>query len=120
MKIVVPTNGNALDSVICKSFGRAKHFLVVDLETSEFDVVENTQNYEASQGAGIQSAQSAIKAGADTIITVHCGPKAYKVLLESGVKIYEGAEETVIANVEEFKNGTLGIMKCANVESHWV
>lgn len=120
MKIVVPTNGNDLDSVICKSFGRAKRFLVVDLETSEFDVVENTQNYEASQGAGIQSAQSAIKAGADTIITVHCGPKAYKVLLESGVKIYEGAEGTVIANVEEYKHGTLGIMKCANVESHWV
>lgn len=120
MKIIVPTNGNDLNSTICKSFGRAKRFLVVDLETSEFNIVENTQNYEAAQGAGIQSAQSAVKAGADTIITMHCGPKAYKVLLESGVKIYEGADGTVSANIDEYKNGILGMMKCANVESHWV
>jgi len=120
MKIVIPTNGNDLNSELCKSFGRAKNFLVVDLETSEFEVVENTQNFQASQGAGIQSAQSAVKAGADTIITMHCGPKAYKVLLESGVKVYEGAEGAVGANVEEYKNGTLGIMKCANVEGHWI
>ena len=120
MKIIIPTNGNGLNSEICKSFGRAKNFLVVDLETSEFEVIENTQNFQASQGAGIQSAQSAVKAGADTIITMHCGPKAYKVLLESGVKVYEGADGTVDTNVNEYKKGTLSIMKCANAEGHWV
>ena len=70
MKIVVPTNGDGLDSEMCKSFGRTKRFLVVDAESLKFDTVENTQNMQSAQGAGIQSAQSAVKAGGDIVITM--------------------------------------------------
>lgn len=118
MKIIVPTNGENIDSDICKSFGRTKRFLVIDLDTLDFETVENAQNMQASQGAGIQSAQSAIKAGGDTLITMHCGPKAYRVLTEAGVRVYNGADGTIRKNIEQLKEGTLSIMPCANVEGH--
>lgn len=120
MKIAVPTNGDNLNSKISKSFGRAKRFLVVDSETVEFEIIENTQNLQAEQGAGIQSAQSAIKAGGDTIITLHCGPKAYRVLTESGARVIAGNEGSIRQNIEWFNEGLLSTMNCANKESHWV
>jgi len=120
MKIIIPTNGDNLDSDISKSFGRAKRFLVVDSKSMKFDIVENTQNMQSAQGAGIQSAQSAIKSGGDIVITIHLGPKAYRVLSESGVRLYVGANGSIKQNIEEFQKGTLGAMTNHNVEGHWI
>lgn len=120
MKIAIPTNGDNLESEISKSFGRAKRLLLVDLETLEFEIIDNVQNLQATQGAGIQSAQSAIKSGGDILITMHCGPKAYRVLSESGAKVYIGVAGNIRQNINEFKEGTLGIMTAGNVEGHWV
>ena len=120
MKIAVPTNGDNLDSEINKSFGRAKRFLIIDFDTLAYDVVENTQNMQSSQGAGIQSANSAVKAGADALITMNCGPKAYRVLMESGVRVFAGIDGTIMKNIEKFKSNSLDAMTDANVEGHWV
>lgn len=120
MKTVIPSNGDNLDSDICKSFGRAKRFFIIDNDTLEYEIVENAQNMQSAQGAGIQSAQSAIKAGGDALITMHCGPKAYRVLSESGVRVFIGVDGSIRKNIDEYKEGTLGIMKNSNVEGHWV
>lgn len=120
MKLVVPTDGNDLDALISKSFGRAKNFLIIDLSSSEVSIIENLQNVQSAQGAGIQSAQNAVTSGGDAIITINCGPKAYRVLSESGVKVYKGIDGSVQKNIEEFKKNKLNIMNNANVESHWI
>ncbi len=120
MKIAIPNEGNNMDSMINGSFGRTKNFVIVDSNSKEFTVVENTQNLSAAQGAGIQSAQNIIKAGADLVITMNLGPKAHKVLCGSGVKIYTGKKATVGENLESYLKGELEVMAEANREGHWV
>jgi predicted Fe-Mo cluster-binding NifX family protein len=120
MKIALPVEGNSIDGMMYGSFGRAKSFIIVDSTTFDFQIIENAQNLSAAQGAGIQSAQNVIKAGADVIITMNLGPKAHKVLCGSGTKIYSGKKATVKENIELYLAGELDAMTEANQESHWV
>lgn len=120
MKILMPVNGESLESPINRSFGRTKQFLLIDSETMEFEIIENKQNMTAAQGAGIQSAQTVIKAGAEVVVTTHLGPKAFRVLNEGGVKIFFSDSDTVKENLEQFKSNSLKQMDGANVEGHWV
>lgn len=119
MKIAIPTNGEKTNDQISKSFGRAKNFIIVDADALSFDIVENIQNMESAQGAGIQSAQLIVKSGADILITINCGPKAYKVLSAAGVPVYSGIDGSILENVKEYKSGNLSSLNSANVEGHW-
>jgi len=120
MKIAVPTNGESTKDQISKSFGRAKNFIIVDSDSMDFDILANTQNVDSAQGAGIQAAQMIIKAGADILITLNCGPKAYKVLSTSGMLVYTGVDENILQNVSEYKASKLKSLDDANVDGHWV
>ncbi len=100
-------------------FGRASCFILVDTDTGDFLVVDNTQNLNAGQGAGIQAAQSVAKLKAEAVLTGHCGPKAFRVLNEAGIKIYVGAEGTVQAAVDKLKAGEYTAAGNPDVEGHW-
>lgn len=120
MKVILPIDGDNIESPINNSFGRCKQFIFVETTTNEFSIIENLQNAQAAQGAGIQSAQAVIKSGVDAVISLHLGPKAYRVLFESGIKIYYGVKSTIKENIKKLVNGELEEMHDANVESHWV
>ncbi|MCK5844053.1 MAG: NifB/NifX family molybdenum-iron cluster-binding protein [Victivallales bacterium] len=120
MKIVVTSQGETLDSKVDPRFGRAQKFLVIDTETNEFECVDNAQNLNAAQGAGIQAAQTVCGTDVETLITGNCGPKAFKVLSAADIKVYVGADGTVAEAIEKFKKGELKESAEANVEGHWV
>ncbi len=56
MKVAVTSSGKTLDSPVDPRFGRAAYFLIVDTDSLEFEVVDNTDNINAFKGAGIQAA----------------------------------------------------------------
>jgi predicted Fe-Mo cluster-binding NifX family protein len=58
MKIAFSTSGSDLSAPLDSRFGRAPKFLVYDLESGNFEVIDNQQNLNATQGAGIQSAET--------------------------------------------------------------
>ncbi len=120
MKIAISSTGDSLDSNIDLRFGRACGFIIYDIENDTFNFANNNQNLNAPQGAGIQAAQTVANQNADAVITGHCGPKAFKVLIDAGVKIYTGAEGTVKETVEKFKKGELKEALSADVEGHWI
>ena len=95
MKLVFTTSGENVDSPLDPSFGRARNFLLYDLQTDATEIISNQQNLNAAQGAGIQAAQTIAKAGAKALITGHCGPKAFRVLSAAGVKAYTSNAATV-------------------------
>jgi predicted Fe-Mo cluster-binding NifX family protein len=119
MKVVVTSQGKEMNSEMDPRFGRANCFIVVDTDTGEHQVVDNTQNINAAQGAGIQAAQSVARLKAQAVLTGHCGPKAFRVLNEAGIKIYTGAEGTVQAAVEKLKAGEYKAAGSPDVEGHW-
>ena len=107
MKVAVTTIEPSLDSAIDERFGRAMHFLIVDTETMESDVIDNAVNRNAMQGAGIASAELVTSHGAVAVITGHLGPKAFAALDAAGVKGYGAAGMTARAAIEAFVAGTL-------------
>jgi predicted Fe-Mo cluster-binding NifX family protein len=120
MKIAISSNGKDLDNNIDLRFGRAFGFIVYDLETNEFNFIDNIQNLEASQGAGIQAAQTIVNQEVQALITGHCGPKAFKVLSAAEIEIYIGAQGSVKDVIEEFKDNKLERALSADVEGHWM
>lgn len=121
MKIAITSSGDSLDSSLDLRFGRAAGFILLDTETGSHSWIDNAQNLEAAQGAGIQAAQHVVNAGAKAVITGHTGPKAFKVLKAAGIQVLLAAgANTVAGAIEEWKKGTLTEISEADVEGHWI
>ncbi len=88
MKLAVSIGtGNTLDAKFDGRFGRASGFILWDSEKESSMYIDNSENMNAVHGAGIASAQTVVKAGANLVITGHCGPNAAQVLQSAGVAI---------------------------------
>ena len=120
MKVVVSSTGRTGKDMVHPRFGRAKYFVVVDTESGEELALDNTQNVDAMQGAGVQAAQRVAGLEPAYVITGHCGPKAFAVLRAAGIPVILGAEGTVRVAVERLKRGELEPAGEADVEGHWV
>ena len=118
-RIAFTTSGNDLDAPLDSRFGRAPKFLLYELDGETFTVVDNQQNLNAAQGAGIQSAETVVRLGATVLVTGHCGPKAFRVLHGAGVKIFHTAAPTVAAALAQYREGALTEAQAADVDGHW-
>jgi len=120
MKIAVSSTGDELISEMDPRFGRATYFIVVDPKTLEYEAVENAQNLNLPQGAGIQAAKTIVDNKVDVLISGNCGPKAFDVLNAADIKVVTGAKGRVIDAITQYKNGHLEAVGGPNVEGHWV
>jgi predicted Fe-Mo cluster-binding NifX family protein len=120
MRIAISSQDKDLNANLDPRFGRAAYFIIVDPETMAFEVVENSQNLNLSQGAGIQAGKTIADNKVDVIITGHCGPKAFKVLKGAGAKIMTGAGGKVADAIAQFNSGELETSTEADVDGHWV
>lgn len=120
MKIAFTTSGASLAAPLDRRFGRAPKFLIYDLEQASYEAIDNRQNRDAAQGAGIQSAESVVRSGAEVLVTGHCGPKAFRVLQAAGIKVFNSAANTVAEALQHYWAGELREAQSADVESHWV
>lgn len=120
MKVAVTTTGDNLSAPFDSRFGRAPKFLIYDTETERFLTIDNAQNLNAAQGAGIQAAQAVAGAGVSGVITGHCGPKAFRALKAAGITIYHTEATTVGDALERMKAGKLRPADDADVEGHWL
>lgn len=119
MKVAFTTSGAALNAPLDSRFGRASKFLVYDLDANTFTVIDNAQNLNAAQGAGIQSAETVSRLGVEAVVTGHCGPKAFRVLSAAGIRILNTDTPTVAEALEQYRAGKLTEAKSADVEGHW-
>ena len=119
MHVVVTSQGTSLDDLVDPRFGRASHFVLVDTDSGEFSGHDNAQNLQASQGAGIQAAQTVARLGAEAVLTGHVGPKAFATLRAGKVAIYTGVTGKVREALAKFRAGQLQVAATADVEGHW-
>ena len=119
MIIAVTVQGKDLQGEVDLRFGRAKHFLLVDSETMDFEVVENQQNLSLPQGAGTQAAQNIAVHQPEVLLTGNCGPKAFKTLAAAGIKVVVGVGGRVEDAIRAYLQGEYQPTTEANVEGHW-
>jgi len=87
MKIATSARGAVLSSELDPRFGRAACFVVVDTESGQSSVHDNSQNVQAAQGAGIRAAQDLAKLGVEAVVTGSIGPNAAGVLGAANIKV---------------------------------
>jgi predicted Fe-Mo cluster-binding NifX family protein len=119
MKVVVTAERAAWDGAVDPRFGRAAMFVLVDTTSRELHGIDNSAGISAAQGAGVQAAAAVCRAGAEAIITGHCGPKAFATLAAGGVRVFTGADGTVADAVAKFEAGELTEARFADVAGHW-
>jgi predicted Fe-Mo cluster-binding NifX family protein len=118
MKIAVSAIEPSLDADVDPRFGRCRYLLVIDLDTMQFEAIENTGGM-ASGGAGIATAQMIAGKGVEAVITGNCGPNAYQVLSAAGIKVVTGVSGKVQDAVQSYKSGKLKTSSQPNVGGHF-
>lgn len=119
MKIAVTSMGRDLTSAVDPRFGRAAYILIVDTDTKDFKVIDNTVNVSAFKGAGIQAATMIAEEGAEVLLTGYCGPNAFRTLEAAGIKVGSDISGTVADTVVAFLAGKINYTETANAEGHW-
>ena len=119
MKVAFTTSGDNLNALMDSRFARAQKFLVYDLDTNTFEVIDNQKNFNAVHGAGPQAAETIAKTGARAVITGHCGPNAFRALTVAGIKIYNTSVGTVAEALEKYRSGQIPEVISADVQGHW-
>ena len=119
MRLALSTPGDDIKAPLDSRFGRAPKFLIYDLDSGTWEVVNNQQNLNAAQGAGIQAAETIARLGVEALVTGHCGPKAFRVLTAAGIATYHTDAPTVAAAIEQYRSGKLSEAKSADVQGHW-
>jgi predicted Fe-Mo cluster-binding NifX family protein len=119
MRIAITSIDGTMEGMVDERFGRARTFVVYDLDTGNSETVGNAQQMDLAQGAGIQTAQRVVTLGAKAVISGHVGPKAFSVLQAGGVEVFTASNMTAADAVTHYREGSLSKLTGADVKGHW-
>ena len=105
MKICVPTMGNrGLNEEVGEHFGRVPTYTLVDTETNEVTVIENTSEHMGGSG---YPPEIIAQTGAEAMLCGGLGGRAIMMFEERGIMVYVGASGTVKDAVSMWQAGKL-------------
>lgn len=109
MKIGLTASSEGMDSDLSTVFGRCPYFIIVETDENEIKNSKTVKNTAINQrgGAGISAAQIIGDQGVEVVISGNIGPRAFGVLQQMGVEIYEGSNGSIKENVNNFLKGEL-------------
>jgi predicted Fe-Mo cluster-binding NifX family protein len=118
MKVAVTAAGEGLNSPVDRVFGRARRFLITDGENVE--VLENSQNVNAAQGAGIQAARQMANKSVDILLTGNVGPNAFRALDAVSIRVFQFGGDTLTVRdaLTAWKEGRLQEVKGPTAQGH--
>ncbi len=120
MKIALTVTEKSENAKVDPRFGRCSAFMIFNEESGEKKFIDNSQNLNAPQGAGIQASQNVLKENINVLITGNVGPKAFNLLKDANVKIFIGAEGMSIDDaIKAYKEGKLNEATSATKPGHW-
>jgi len=120
MKVAIAASGEDLNSPVDRVFGRARYFVITDPEETIVEVLENSQNVNAAQGAGIQSARQIANKSVDVVLTGNVGPNAFRALEAVSIKVYQFESDvlTVRDALTAWKEGRLQEVKAPTAKGY--
>ena len=108
-----------MEGMVDERFGRCRKLVIYVPWSNTIEVIDNEANTGLAQGAGIQTAQNVVKAGAHAVISGDFGPKAFEMLRAAGIDVYSVTHITVGEALAQFQEGKLTKLAGADVRSHW-
>jgi len=105
MLIAFTAMENSLESMIDPRFGRAAYYVIVNTDTDEITIHDNSTGINASNGAGTGAAQTLSEYGVKELYTGRVGPKAADVLNTAGIIYHENITGTVQEVLSRIKAG---------------
>jgi predicted Fe-Mo cluster-binding NifX family protein len=108
MKIGISANGKNLEDTISEVFARCPFFIIAEIENGKiksFEAIENKAGL-GRGGAGIFAAKLMAEKDIKAVITKNIGPRAFDVLKQFNIEVYQGEGEIKKA-IEEFIQGKL-------------
>ena len=118
MKIAVSATGPTLDAEVDPRFGRCSYFVIVDVDTMQFEALENSGAM-AGGGAGISAGQMVANGGVQVVLTGNCGPNAYQVLSTAGIQVITGVSGKIRDAIEAYKKGHIQPTSQPTVDAHY-
>ncbi len=106
MKVLISSRGKYMDSMIDPRFGRCRFFIIVKTDSMDFEAFDN-KNAFLKNNAGVNSAGFSLLKVVETVLTGSVGPKAFKILKDSGVRVFTGISGTVLDAIEDYNKGEL-------------
>ena len=106
MKICITAEGDNLESKVDPRFGRCQYFIFYNIDTSQFEAVQN-QNVSGMGGVGVQSGQLIAEKQAEVVLTGTVGPNASKTLQAAGIDVIVDVSGSIKEAIEKYKNGEL-------------
>jgi predicted Fe-Mo cluster-binding NifX family protein len=108
MKIAISSNGKNLTDNVSEVFARCPFFIIAEIENGKiksFEAIENKAGL-GRGGAGIFAAKLMAEKDVKAVITKNIGPRAFDVLKQFNIEVYQGEEE-IKKVIEEFIRGKL-------------
>jgi predicted Fe-Mo cluster-binding NifX family protein len=108
VKIGISANGKNLEDTISEVFARCPYFIIAEIENGKIKSFEAVKNEAGgrSGGAGIFAAKLMAEKDVKAVITKNIGPRAFEVLKQFNIEVYQGEGEIKKA-IEEFIQGKL-------------
>jgi len=86
MIIAIPSSGKSIKSTVSNNLGRSNYIITYDTETKKYSSTPNP-GADLQDGSGPKTAELVVQSGADTLLSVEVGMKAYSVLAKARIKI---------------------------------
>lgn len=87
MRIAISASSPDLEAEVDPRFGRAACFVIVDVESQEWEAYNNPAR-DATGGAGVQAARFVAEKGADAAVSGAFGPNAYEIMVATGLLMF--------------------------------
>lgn len=98
MKVAIALEENKYEAQVDRRVGRAPYFLIIDIETNNYEIIENEAKDEVT-GAGLKVIKNLITLGIDVLIAGDVGPKAAVLIEEFDLPVYKLGELTSVDEV---------------------
>jgi len=105
MKVCIPTMGNnGINEVVSQHFGRARTYTIVDTETNEVEVLQNTSRH---MGGNRLPPEIIVETGTHIMLCSGLGPRAINMFEQYGIDVFVGATGTVKDAINAWMSGKL-------------
>lgn len=101
MKVAVPTKGDrGLNEEVGEHFGRVPTYTIVDLDSNEVTVIDNTSHHKGGEG---YPPELLAEHGVDVMLCQGLGRRAIQMFTDLGIDVCIGAAGTVRDTIQAFK-----------------